>query len=374
MNNKLYQIAFMWLFLLALPARADIEWIHGAVAASDFRKTTIPFLQGKTTTYELKGEWMDWVDKVEGLGTGMTVSKLEKHFPLKSLTLALNMTATATPGSRRLTLVTNRLNVFGQWERTVRATLDIYVVRAGSFNPPADVQLPSYFTEATVALNGTNIGNAGVDAAGWPSGTTASVSSSTSASAVVALRFTSPQAQVAGDLRLYDKGQPLAFMRNLPGTYAYKVSGTTATLARLTLKGPNSLSSITFPAATQCGTRCYEWGNNATIRLNFLRAVRPEGETVSWLLSPSTRADGHRLAQAIAPTVYDPAAKSNSLIVGSGATSTDLVVKVCSCPTNSSVITVTAWVNSTSSSPAPSHLTNTFAVSCPSGISGSPRC
>jgi hypothetical protein len=35
---------------------------------------------------------------------------------------------------------------------------------------------------------------------------------------------------------------------------------------------------------------------------------------------------------------------------------------------------VTAWVNSTSSSPAPSHLTNTFAVSCPSGISGSPRC
>jgi hypothetical protein len=374
MNKKLYQIAFMWLFLLAMPASADIEWISGAVATSDFKKTVIPFLQGKTTTYELKGEWMDWVDKVEGLGTGMTVNKLEKHFPLKSLTLALSMTPTATPGSKRLTLVTYRQNVLGQWERTVRATLDIYVVRAGSFSQPANVQLSNYFTEATVTLNGTNIGNAGVVPSGWVYGTTAVVSSSTSTSAVIALRFPTAQAESTGELLLYDKGQPFVFMKNLPGTYAYKISGTTATLARLTIRGPNAIKSITFPTAGRCGTKCYEWGYDATIRLNFIRAVRAEGERVYWSLSPSAKEDGHRLAQGISPTTYDPAAQFNSLNVGSGVTSKDLVVKICSCPTNSSTITVNTWVNSTSSSSAPGYLRNTFTVACPTGFSSSPRC
>jgi len=374
MNKKLCRIAFMWVFLLALPARAEIEWISGAVATSDFRKTVIPFLQGKTTTYELKGEWLDWVDKVEGLGTGMTVNKLEKHFPLKTLTLALTMTPSATPGSRRLTLVTYRKNFLGQWVRTVRATLDIYVVRAGNFNHPGDIQLSNYFTEATVTLNGTNIGNAGVDAFGWPQGTTAVVSSSTSTKAVITLRFATAQAQVSGDLRLYDKGQPLIFMRNLPSTYAYKVSGSTGTLARLTIKGLNAIKSITFPTAGSCGTRCYEWGNSVPIRLTFFRPVRPEGEQIRWSLSPSTREDGHRIAQGVSPTTYDSAAQFNTRTVSSGVATTDLVVKVCSCPSTSPTITVHTWMSSTNSNSAPGYMTGSFAISCPTGFNANPKC
>src|SRR5687768_7295984 len=64
------------LLLLAAPARAQIEWIKGDLVVSDFRKTTLPFVQGSITEYVLKGPNLDRTETVEGLGNGVNLVKL----------------------------------------------------------------------------------------------------------------------------------------------------------------------------------------------------------------------------------------------------------------------------------------------------------
>ena len=53
MKTAPFLAALASLVVLASPARAQIEWISGALVVSDFRKTTLPFAQGRITTYVL---------------------------------------------------------------------------------------------------------------------------------------------------------------------------------------------------------------------------------------------------------------------------------------------------------------------------------
>jgi hypothetical protein len=52
-NKKLYLFAFVWVFLLAAPASASIEWISGAVCPNDCRKLFLVMFHSQGCKREL---------------------------------------------------------------------------------------------------------------------------------------------------------------------------------------------------------------------------------------------------------------------------------------------------------------------------------
>jgi len=367
MNRLPCVLAFVSASLLASPARAEIQWIRGEVLTSDFRKTTIPFLQGKITQYELKGPWLDHAKYVDGLGSTIHLEKLETVLFDPKVILRLRVDADAAPGKRTLTL--RKAPGFPTNSEKID-DLTIYIVPAGTFTSVEDPVLPSYFTTARVTLSGTKLRNAAVETSGWPSGTTASIDTSqtTDTKLVVVLNFRERMVEASGDIQVHDKDMP-SLCANLPATYYYKASGSTSSRKRVKVTGPNSVKTIFFPSGSS-----YDWGGTITMRLIFYRPIRPQGDVIYWNLQPSTRSDGHQVAQAVSPTTYSTAAQFNSRTANAGTASVDLTVKICSCPTNGSV-TLRTWFGATNIvPPGPSYLDKSFTVSCPTGFNANPKC
>lgn len=362
MKKITYLLAFVAVFLLPSQTQAGIEWISGEVMTSDFRKTMIPFLDGKTTTYVLKGPWVDYVTKVENLGSGMSLTKLQTGTESTgtqpwertgTLTLALTMSG-ATAGKRTLEL-RNALN-------QLIDSLEIYVVRIGSFSAPQIWPVQNYFNQATVIVTGQKLGSAALDVAGWPQGTTASFVSPMPPPmdnmAQITLRFPTYLAEASGDIMLYDKGMP-SLCKNLLGTYAYKAAGTTSVWKRVTIQGQNAVKSISFPGGPAFGS-----GQTVTIRLNFYRPIGQQGAVIYWRLSPK---EGNAVAQAISPTSYDPNAQFNQRTANPGATYIDLTIRVCGCLGGVWTVPVGTWFGSTDTASGPGFKTSSFTVSCPAG-------
>lgn len=347
-------------FLLASPAHAQIEWISGAVMTSDFRKTTVPFLQGRTTEYVLKGPWLDHTKTVDGLGSGVTLAKLETGWldPFRGkATLGLQVSATATPGRRTLTL--RKAKGFGQTVGDRIDVLDIYVVRVGTFDA-RDPTLSNYFNEAGIRVYGAKLGDAVVLTSGWPQGTTATLDASTSGEfAIVRLRFPTLVSQASGDLLFHDSGMP-TLCNNLPATYYYKApSGSSRDRVKIT--GRNAIKSITYPTGNSVGS-----GATMTIRLTFFEPIAAGGAVVYWGLTSNQPKPNVLAAEGVAPTVYNPASLFNALNVPGGVTAVDVKVRVCQCLGGVwSVYVRTAFGSADASGPGLQQ--SSFTVSCPAG-------
>lgn len=346
------------LLLLGSPLQAQIEWISGAVMTSDFRKTVIPFMQGRTTEYVLKGPWLDYAATVDGLGSGVTLSKLQTSWPNARVTLGLVVSSSATPGRRTLTL--RKAKGWGQTVGDKIDNLDIYVVRAGTFEAGNPV-LSKYFNEVGVRVNGAMLGDAVVLADGWPAGTTATLdASSTGTFAVLRLRFPTLLSQASGDILFHDRGMP-TLCHNLAATYYYKVGGTTGIRQRVKVTGRNAIKTISFPYG-----KAVSWGATTTIRLTFYEPIRPEGETVYWSLSSNQYSPYVLTAQGVSPAIPDAAAQVNQLHLSAGVTSVDLKVKVCKCLGGTWTVTVHTWFG-TPDATGPGVQEGSFTVSCPAG-------
>jgi hypothetical protein len=346
------------LALLASPAplRAQIEWIKGDLVVSDFRKTTLPFAQGRATTYVLKGPNLGGTAVVEGLGTGVTLVNLAPQWIPSQVTLGLHVLATATPGLRTVTL--RKAKAPWQTVGDLIDRLDIYVVRIGGFDMTAPTP-SSYFTEAGFRVRGSQLNAAVVLAEGWPAGTTATVDpSSTGDFAIVRLRFPAPLAEASGDILFHDKGMP-TFCRNRPGTYFYKVSGTTSIMKRLRVLGPNAVKTLGFPWGSS-----YGWAQEVTARLTFVQPIRDGGETVYWSIAAATPEPV--TAQGVAPTVYSPAVQFNQASAPAGATGMDLKFRICGCSGAVHTVKVRTWFGSTGAT-GPGYKESSFTVSCPAG-------
>lgn len=345
------------LVLLASPARAQIEWIKGDLVVSDFRKTTLPFVQGRTTEYVLKGPNLDHLATVEGLGSGVTLVKLATQWIPAQATVGLVVSSTATPGLRTLTLRKGK----APWQTVgdLIDRLDIYVVRNGSFDmtPPTP---SSYFTEVGLRVRGSQLNAAVVLAEGWPAGTTATMDPSTAGDfAILRLRFPSPVAEAQGDILFHDRGMP-TFCRNRPGTYFYKVSGTTDIRKRVRVLGPNAVKTIGFPWGTG-----YGWAQEITARLTFVQPIRDGGETVYWGIANASSSEG-LIAQGVAPTSYNPSLQFNGAAAPAGATAMDLKFRICGCSGTTHTVKLRTWFGS-SGATGPGYREGTFTVSCPAG-------
>jgi hypothetical protein len=346
------------LVLLASPARAQIEWIKGDLVTSDFRKTTLPFIQGRVTEYVLKGPNLDGTATIEGLGSGVTLVKLVTQFFPAQATIGLHALATAAPGIRTVTL--RKAKAPWQTQGDLIDRLEIQVVRDGTFDTSAPT-LSSYFTEAGLRVRGSQLNAASVLAEGWPAGTTVTVEPNTAGDfAIVRLRFPSPVAEAAGDLLFHDKSMP-SFCRNRPGTYFYKVTGTTGVRKRLRVLGLNAVKSIGFPMGSS-----YAWGQEVTVRLTFVQPIRAGGETVYWSLTSNQPKPSVLTAQGVAPTTYNPSLQHNQALAPAGATGMDLKLRVCQCLGGSWTVYVNTWFGS-SAAIGPGYKQSSFTVSCPAG-------
>lgn len=366
MNKKTYLLPFVWVFLLASPALAGVEWVKGAVCPNECRKFEIPFLQGDTEAYTLIGPGVGKVNRVEGLASGMSSTLIGVPWgPLVDndrKVLTLTIAANATPGKRTLKLFEIGKDLFGNPIKNQYDVLDIYVVRAGTFSAPDIWPMPNYFNETTLIVAGQKFANAAVELAGWPQGTYASIVSPIPPPndnvAQIRIRFPTRLAEASGDILLSDRGMPTV-CKNLIGTYGYKVTGTNTIRKRVTIQGPNAVKSIGFidgPA--------YASGETITIRLTFNRPIGPQGAVIFWRLGPNS---GNVTAQAIAPTPYDPNAEFNQRTVNAGATSVDLRIRVCGCPGGVWSVPVSTWFGSTENATAPGFKGGSFSVSCPAG-------
>ena len=342
--------------LLASPARAQIEWISGPVAVSDFRKTTLPFAQGRTTTYVLKGPNLDATVKVEGLPAGVVLVNLTTQWMPAQVTMGLQVPATTAPGVKTLTL--RKAAGWGQTVGDIIDRIDIIVVRQGTFDMTAPT-LSSYFTEAGFRVRGSQLNAAVVLAEGWPQGTTVTVDPSSAGDfAIVRLRFPAPMAEAQGDILFHDKAMP-SFCRNRPGDYFYHVTGTTSIRKRLRVLGPNAVKYISFPAGKN-----YGWGQEITTRLTFVKPVGT-GETVFWRIA-NTDASQPIIAQGLSPVTADPAAQAVQTTPGPGLTSTDIRFRICGCSGMTHTLKLRTWYGSISAT-GPGYKEESFTVSCPAG-------
>ena len=345
------------LLLLAAPARAQIQWIKGDLVVSDFRKTTLPFVQGSTTEYVLKGPNLDGTATVEGLGNGVNLVKLVTQWIPAQVTMGLLVMPTATPGLRTLTL--RKAKAPWQTQGDLIDRLDIYVVRNGSFDmtPPT---LSSYFTEVGLRVRGSQLNAAVALAEGWPAGTTVTMDPSSAGDfAILRLRFPSLVAEAQGDILFHDKGMP-GFCRNRPGTYFYKVSGTTGIRKRVRVLGPNAVKTIGFPWGSS-----YGWAQEITARLTFVQPIRAGGETVYWGIANASSSEG-LIAQGVAPTSYNPSVQYNGALAPAGATGMDLKFRICGCSGTTHTVKLRTWFGS-SGATGPGYREGTFTVSCPAG-------
>ena len=349
-------LASLALLASAAPARAQIEWIKGDLVVSDFRKTTLPFVQGSVTEYVLKGPNLDGTALVEGLGSGVNLVKLVPQWIPAQVTMGLQVTSAATPGLRTLTLRKAKAPWQTQGDQIDR--LEIYVVRNGSFDLTAPT-LSSYFTEVGFRVRGTQLNAANVVAEGWPAGTTATVDPSSAGDfAIVRLRFPATLAEAAGDILFHDKGMP-SFCRNRPGTYFYKVSGTTGIRKRVRVLGPNAVKTLGFPLGIS-----YGWAQEITARLTFVQPIRTGGETVYWSLANVTPEPV--VAQGVSPTAYNPSAQYNQAVAPAGATGMDLKFRICGCSGTTHTVKVRTWFGS-SGATGPGYKEASFTVGCPAG-------
>ncbi len=345
------------LVLLGSPAGAQIEWISGPVAASDFRKTTLPFAQGRTAEYILKGWNLDATKKVEGLPAGATLVKLVGQFGVPpQVTIGLHLLATTAPGVRTLTL--RKAPGWGQTVGDVIDRVDIIVVRQGTFDMTAPT-LSSYFTEAGFRVRGSQLNAAVVLAEGWPQGTTVTVDPNSAGDfAIVRLRFPTAMAEASGDILFHDKAMP-SFCRNRPGDYFYHVTGTTSIRKRLRVLGPNAVKYISFPMGKN-----YGWAQEITTRLTFVKPVGT-GETVFWRIA-NTNTSQPILAEGLSPVTADPAAQTVQTSPGAGSMSTDIRFRVCGCSGMTHTLKLRTWYGSTSAT-GPGFKEESFTVSCPAG-------
>ena len=356
MKTAPFLAALASLVVLASPARAQIEWISGALVVSDFRKTTLPFAQGRITTYVLKGPNLDATAKVEGLPAGVTLVNLTTQWMPPQVTMGLQVSATATPGVRTLTL--RKAPGWGQTVGAIIDRIDIIVVRQGTFDMTAPT-LSSYFTEAGFRVRGSQLNAAVVLAEGWPQGTSVSVEPNTAGDfAVVRLRFPSPMAEAQGDILFHDRAMP-SLCRNRPGDYFYHVTGTTSIRKRLRVLGPNAVKSIVFPAGKN-----YGWAQEITARLNFVKPVAA-GETVFWRIA-NTNTSQPITAQGLAPVTADPALQTVQASPAAGAGSMDIRFRICGCSGMTHTLKLRTWYGS-SSATGPGYREESFTVSCPAG-------
>jgi hypothetical protein len=345
------------LVLLSSPARAQIEWISGPVAVSDFRKTTLPFAQGRTAEYILKGWNLDATKKVEGLPAGATLVKLAGQFGFPpQVTLGLSLLATTAPGVRTLTL--RKAPGWGQTVGDIIDRLDIIVVRQGLFDMTAPT-LSSYFTEAGFRVRGSQLNAATVLAEGWPQGTTVTVDPNSAGDfAIVRLRFPTQLAEASGDILFHDKAMP-GFCRNRPSDYFYHITGSSSIRKRLRVLGPNAVKSIGF-----IGGRNFGWAQEITARLTFVKPVAT-GETVFWRIA-NIDTSQPILAEGLSPVTADPAAQTVQTSPGTGSGSTDIRFRVCGCSGMAHTLKLRTWYGSTSAT-GPGYKEESFTVSCPAG-------
>ncbi len=344
------------LVLLASPARAQIEWISGALVVSDFRKTTLPFAQGRTTTYVLKGPNLDATAKVEGLPAGVVLVNLTTQWIPAQVTMGLQVPATTTPGVKTLTL--RKAPGWGQTVGAIIDRVDIIVVRQGTFDMTAPTP-SSYFTEAGFRVRGSQLHAAVALGEGWPQGTTVtSEPNSAGDFSIVRLRFPTLLAEASGDILFHDKAMP-NFCRNRPGDYFYHVTGSTSIRKRLRVLGPNAVKYISFP-----GGRNYGWAQEITARLTFVKPVGT-GETVFWRLANTNTAEPIG-AEGLSPVTADPAVQTVQALPGPGGTSMDIKFRVCACSGMAHSLKLRTWYGS-SSATGPGYREESFVVSCPAG-------
>lgn len=248
--------------------------------------TAVPVLQGVTTKYKAIGPWTDHSVSATVSGAGITaaVSSPTGNFDNSSIDVALAATGDAAPGERTVTLK----NRFGGSTGTFR----ILVLRKGtiaSVDPPSPT---SFFTQADVAVSGTNIANSKVDA-DMPGVSSATLVSNTDAAAVVRLTFSSPQTSVSGKLRFWDKACPTC---NIVTRYFHSGGGAAGWIP-VTITGPNAIKDITVVTGT---ATWFIASQPAKVRITLMRPVAanksiatvssrvtagnlsPAGMTVTW--------------------------------------------------------------------------------------------
>lgn len=231
--------------------------------------TAVPVLQGVTTKYKAIGPWTDHSASatVSGSGITATLSSPNANFDNSSIDVALVASGDAAPDERTVTLRNRSGGVTG--------TFRIKVLRKGtisSLDPPSPT---SYFTQADVAVSGTNIAESKVDY-DMPGATSATIVSNTDTTAVVRLTFSSPQTSVSGKLRFWDKACPTC--HNV--SRYFHAGGGVAGWIPVTITGPNAIKEITVLT----GNATWFIANQmSTVRITLMRpvaAARPTG-TVS---------------------------------------------------------------------------------------------
>src|SRR5262249_53903343 len=143
------------------------------------------------------------------------------------------------------------------------------------------------FQQVDITFNGQRIGNAGVNAIGFPTGTTAEViaGQSDESRAVVRLRFNSLRADASGSIQLFDNacGNKCVIHNE---AYDGLTNGLKTDIA---VVGPNAVKDIIVPNTVGVG-------DVMTIQINLVRPARSsliargtgrDGEVVNWQLVPS---------------------------------------------------------------------------------------
>ena len=277
-------------------ALADVTNIIGGIicGSSDCSPNgAIPVLQGKKTTLLVDGQDVNFADKnnvdVTGGGISARITKDYLVSPIFGLgtgrvEIELNIAPDAAPGERTVTLNHN-----GCIGCPKKYKFKILVVRDGRITN-VDIPSPSeFFRQVDITFSGQRIGNAGVNAIGFPSGTTAQVISSQSneSRAVVRLNFSSVRAEASGSIQLFDNA-----CGNKCVIHNEAYDGLTNGLKTdISIIGPNAVKDIVVPNSVTVGSVM-------TIQINLVRPARSnlipinrtpggDGEIVHWQLVPS---------------------------------------------------------------------------------------
>jgi hypothetical protein len=231
--------ASIWVALQATPAWATIDRVFGddTCRPSVGCANTIeyPVLQGQTTDVTVVGQFVDLARAVEVTGSGVSVSTVSTDSSKRKLQIAVN--ANAEPGLRTIKL---RYLV----EASGPDTFKIRVLRKGQVTSVIAPSPDEFFNEATVTLEGQNIGNAVVTPAG---SVVASheVLENTESRLRLRVRFNGgPLAEASFDVRLRDAS--CASPCPLVASHQYKGENNSTNIP-VKILGPNAVSEITFP-------------------------------------------------------------------------------------------------------------------------------
>jgi hypothetical protein len=258
-----------------------------------------PIPQGKTTTIDVEGQFVDLSTGLEvSPSSDVTVTSAGQSSGHKFVKIAVQ--SDAAPGVRTVEL-------HYLVETNGPDTFKILILRGGKVTSITTPTPPDYFNDVTVTFNGSHLDNAKAYVVPTTTGTfsvggsqvpqvvtltqtnaTATVTSSTSTSANVKVHFDGgPFAEAKATIILFDAqitNQDMCLQHRVFCYQGSDASGATNGQSTFDVVGPNAVASITFPSGSRITV-----GSPLTARITLVKPSQDQnGTVVHWQVIPSS--------------------------------------------------------------------------------------